>query len=74
MFCVCSFHGNSTNNLLSYCGLLGARISASERDLPVKGGKFKISAQRRNLAPFLGNGTKVKIPSEIKLPLAILQG
>ena len=35
MFCACSFHGNSMNNLLSYCGLCDARISASEKDLPV---------------------------------------
>ena len=34
MFCACSFHGNSMNNLLSYCGLVDARISASEKDLP----------------------------------------
>ena len=31
----CSFHGNSMNNLLSYCGLVDARISASEKHLPV---------------------------------------
>ena len=30
---------------------------------------MKFSAQGRDLAPFLGNGTKVKIPSEIKPPL-----
>ena len=36
MFSTCSFHGNSMNNLLSYCGLVDARISASEKDLPVK--------------------------------------
>ena len=35
-----------------------------------KGGKFKLSAQWRDLAPFFGNVTKVKVPSEIKLPLA----
>ena len=35
MFFACSFHGNSMNNILSYCGLVDARISASERDLPV---------------------------------------
>ena len=35
MFCVCSFHDNSMNNLLSYCGLVDATISASEKDLPV---------------------------------------
>ena len=28
-------HGNSMNNLLSYCGLVDARITASEKDLPV---------------------------------------
>ena len=27
--------GNSMNNLLSYCGLLNARIRASDKDLPV---------------------------------------
>ena len=37
MFCSCSFHGNSMNNLLSYCGLVDAGISASEKDLPVLG-------------------------------------
>ena len=26
---------NLMNNLLSYCGLVGARIDASDRDLPV---------------------------------------
>ena len=35
MFYACSFHGNSVNNLLSYCGVVDARISASEKDLPV---------------------------------------
>ena len=29
------FSGNSINNLLSYCGLTDARMSASEKDLPV---------------------------------------
>jgi hypothetical protein len=37
--------------------------------LTVKGGKFKLSAQGRDFAPVCGNGTKVKIISEIKLPL-----
>ena len=36
MFWACSFHGNSMNNFLSYCGLVVAKISASEKDLPVK--------------------------------------
>ena len=35
MFCACSFYGNSMNDLLSYCGLADAGISASEKDLPV---------------------------------------
>ena len=35
MFCACSFHSNSMNNLLSYFGLVDARISAFEKDLPV---------------------------------------
>ena len=35
MFCDCSFHGNSMNNLLSYCGLVDAKIRASDKDLPV---------------------------------------
>ena len=30
---------------------------------------FKFSAQGRDLAPFVGNGTEVKKPSEIKSPL-----
>ena len=33
MFCACSFHGNSMNNLLSYCGLIDAKIGASDKDL-----------------------------------------
>ena len=28
--------GKSMNNLLSYCGLADARISVSEKDLPVQ--------------------------------------
>ena len=35
MLCACSFHGNSKNNLLSYCGLVDATINASKKDLPV---------------------------------------
>ena len=35
MFCACSFHGDFMNNLLVYCGLVDARKSASEKDLPV---------------------------------------
>ena len=29
------FSGNSMTNLSSYCGFTGARMSASEKDLPV---------------------------------------
>ena len=35
MFCACSFHGNSMNNLLSYCGLIDAKIRTSDKDLTV---------------------------------------
>ena len=38
MFIACNFHvltGNSMNNLPSYCRSVDARISASEKDLPV---------------------------------------
>ena len=34
MFCACSFHGNSMNNMLSYCGLIAAKIRAFDKDLP----------------------------------------
>ena len=43
MFSTCSelgifmyWSGNSMDNLLSYCGLVDARISTSEKDLPQK--------------------------------------
>ena len=32
----CTEQVNSMDNLLSYCGLVNARISTSEKDLPVK--------------------------------------
>ena len=35
-FCACRFHGNSMNNLLSYCGLIDAKIRAFDKNLPVK--------------------------------------
>ena len=35
----------------------------------ILGGKFKFSAQGHDLTPFVGNGTKFKITSEIKPPL-----
>ena len=34
MFCACSFHGNSMNNFLSYCGLIDAKLRVSDKDLP----------------------------------------
>ena len=55
MFCACSFHGNSINNLLSYCGLIDAKIRASDKDLPVKNafltcsGRFLISSKLEHL-------------------------
>ena len=36
MFCACSFHGNSMNNLLACCGLVDARISTPQKYLPVR--------------------------------------
>ena len=36
MFWACSFHDNSMNNLLLYCVLVDARISASEKDITVQ--------------------------------------
>ena len=51
----------------------GAKLISRAENLnklfPVMGGKFKFPAQESDLAPFVGNGTKFKIPSEIKLPL-----
>ena len=35
MFCACSLHGNSMNNLLSYCGLINEKTRASDKDLAV---------------------------------------
>ena len=49
MFCACGIHGNSMNNLVSYCGLFDARTSASEKDLPVT----MIIAAQTKLSPNL---------------------
>ena len=38
------------NNLLSYCGLVDARISASEKDLPVSNSKNKYHRYSQNFA------------------------
>ena len=35
LFCTYSFHGNSMSNLLSLCGLIDAKIRASDKDLLV---------------------------------------
>ena len=35
MSCARSFHGNSMLNLLSYCGLIDAKIRAFDKDLPL---------------------------------------
>ena len=37
-----------------------------------KGGKFKFSAQGRDLAPFVDNGTEFKIPSVVGVALPIV--
>ena len=52
----CSAHGNSMNNLLSYCGLVDARISASEKALPVPGNSINYnSAVNQKLLDELSN-------------------
>ena len=49
----------SMNNCLSYCGLVDARISASEKDLPVRNGDF--------LSFFdIGNGNNFKRTISLK--------
>ena len=61
MFCACIYHGNSMNNLLPYCGLVDAKIRASDIDLPVtENSLFKFSAQERYLASLFGNGKNSK--------------
>ena len=41
LFFACSFHGNSMNNLLSYCELIHVKIRASDKDLPVQRSDMK---------------------------------
>ena len=43
MFSTCSPSPNSMINLLSYCGIVDARISTSEKDLPVESTKIKMA-------------------------------
>ena len=50
MFCRYSELTIFINNLLSYCGLVDAKIRASDKDLPVVFGK-----KRDNLILFLGS-------------------
>ena len=45
------FSKNSMNNLLSYCGLVEARISASEKDLPVPYQRGYIYAKKYSYDP-----------------------
>ena len=48
----------------------GAKRAENLNFLPITvNNLFKFSAQGNNFAPFIGNGTKVQIPSEIKPPL-----
>ena len=43
----------------------------SEGIFPALSNLFKFSAQGSDLAPFVGNGTKDKIPYEIKPPIKV---
>ena len=45
MFCACIFHGNSMDNLLSYCGWIDAKIRASDKDLPVSDSMPSVSVK-----------------------------
>ena len=40
---------DSMNNLLSYCGLVDAKISASEKDLPVNGNQMRYTQSSAKL-------------------------
>ena len=57
MFCACSFHDKSMNNLLSFCGLVDGEIRASDKDLPVTDPKVKCF-QAGKLSPVC-NGQEV---------------
>ena len=57
-YCVCSFHGNSMNNLLPYCGLIDAKIRASDEDLPVL--QYKCGCRNSNLEWFLSKVPDLK--------------
>ena len=58
---------NSMNNLLSYCGLLDARIRASDKDLPIHKYSWEIQAKLKYL-DILENGINYswKYPTYMK--------
>ena len=56
MFCACIFHGNSMNNLLSYCALIDTKIGASDKDLPV------LNHSRNSLKPDDDSSGKIVFP------------
>ena len=66
-----SFHGDSMNNILSHCGLVDAKISASEKDLPVLLmmliGKEAICASVRFLMSFGVKNTPLEVKLRIKV-------
>ena len=52
------------NNLLSYCGLLDARIRTSDKDLPINKYSWKIQAKLKYLdilEKLMPNGILIKI-------------
>ena len=54
--------GNSMNNLLSYCRLVDARISVSEKDLPVIG-------DGSTTAGCVANGDEPKMEAPVDWPV-----
>ena len=60
VFCPCSalvvfmcWTGNSMNNLLSYCGLIDAKIRASDKDLSVLCGNFQCHSEQTCKSEYL---------------------
>jgi hypothetical protein len=47
--CSWNYHENYKRRTLSYCGLVDARISASEKDLPVRKKRDPLINKRKNL-------------------------
>ena len=68
--------GKSMNNILSYCGLVGARIRASNKDLPVKAAEVpeaflnqeEIIKPTLPLEAFSNQEETIKPPSPITVP------